>query len=663
MRWIRWTDRALFDDKGQIYSVQSFGEDITVSKQAEEKEQQHIQNIAFLSKTAIQFVDLPPQEDIYRFIGERLRELTGESIVVINSIDQAEGILTTRAVVGMGKYAKDIMKFVGRNPEGMEFDANDEGLAYLADGKLHDYKEGLYGLFLRTVPKPACSAIEKLFRLNKIYTIGFVKGERLFGNAAIFLPQGIELERVETIKLFIEQTSIAIQRRRAEQALKQEKEKAQKYLDVAEVMIVALNQEGEINLVNKKGASILGYQIEELVGKNWFDQCVPAADRVRAKKAFGEFLTNWEGSADHFEQTVLTRSGVERITDWQSTPLWEWVGDKKHIIGSLSSGEDITNRIRSERLLKALNKAAVVMGSVLTEQEVFNSVAKELKHLDITCMFYKLDKMKDKLILAYMSHEPAILNTVEKLIGVTYRNFSFPVDAVDVCQEVIRTKKTIYEESSKRILQQIFPKFSEIIAIKIKNPNRVEKSTFAPLIVEDQVIGIFSLQSVDLIQADIPIITAFTHQLAGAWNKTKLVQDLRKTVQGTIHTIAATVEVRDPYTAGHQKRVSELAAAIASEMHLAEQQIEGVRMASIIHDMGKIQIPAEILSKPAKLSDLEFNLIKTHPQIGYNLLKEIEFPWPIAPMILQHHEKMNGSGYPNGLKGDEIMLEARIFCV
>jgi len=139
--------------------------------------------------------------------------------------------------------------------------------------------------------------------------------------------------------------------------------------------------------------------------------------------------------------------------------------------------------------------------------------------------------------------------------------------------------------------------------------------------------------------------------------------ELQKTIKGAIHLVAATVETRDPYTAGHQTRVADLAAAIASEMGLANDQVEGVKMAGIIHDLGKIQVPAEILSKPGKLSELEFQIIQTHPQVGFNLLKNIEFPWPIAEMVLQHHEKMDGSGYPQGLKGDEIMLEARILAV
>ena len=134
-------------------------------------------------------------------------------------------------------------------------------------------------------------------------------------------------------------------------------------------------------------------------------------------------------------------------------------------------------------------------------------------------------------------------------------------------------------------------------------------------------------------------------------------------LEGTVQAIATTVEMRDPYTAGHQRRVAQLAAAIAVEMGLPEEQAHGIHLAGTIHDLGKIQTPAEILSKPGKLSTTEFSLIKEHAQNGYEILKDIEFPWPIAQMVLQHHERLDGSGYPQGLQGNEILLEARIMAV
>lgn len=137
----------------------------------------------------------------------------------------------------------------------------------------------------------------------------------------------------------------------------------------------------------------------------------------------------------------------------------------------------------------------------------------------------------------------------------------------------------------------------------------------------------------------------------------------QKALAGSIQAIGLTIEMRDPYTAGHQHRVSKLSQAIAGEMGLDNTRIEGVKMAGDIHDIGKIYVPAEILSKPGKLSEIEMSIIRTHSQVGYDILKNIEFPWPISQIVYQHHERQDGTGYPNKLKGDEILLEARIISV
>jgi HD-GYP domain-containing protein (c-di-GMP phosphodiesterase class II) len=138
---------------------------------------------------------------------------------------------------------------------------------------------------------------------------------------------------------------------------------------------------------------------------------------------------------------------------------------------------------------------------------------------------------------------------------------------------------------------------------------------------------------------------------------------LQRALEGTVNVLASAIELRDPYTAGHQRRVTQLACAIANEMGLPQEQIEGLRMAGLIHDLGKMNIPAEILSKPGPLSDLQYGLIKMHPQASHSILKGIQFPWPLAHIVLQHHERLDGSGYPQSLSGEEIMLEARILAV
>jgi len=138
---------------------------------------------------------------------------------------------------------------------------------------------------------------------------------------------------------------------------------------------------------------------------------------------------------------------------------------------------------------------------------------------------------------------------------------------------------------------------------------------------------------------------------------------LENNLDEMVRAMSLTVEERDPYTAGHQRRTTELAVALAKEMGLSEHQCKGLRMAGLIHDMGKIAIPAEILSKPGGLNTVEFQLIKRHPQVGYDILKQFDFPWAVDQIVLQHHERLNGSGYPNGLSGENILLEARILCI
>jgi len=568
----------------------------------------------------------------------------------------------------------------------------------------------------------------------------------------------------------------------AEQVLKQEQEKAQRYLDIAGVALVALNQKGAITLINQKGCQILGYQEDELIGVSWFDACLPERNRKEVKGVFKKLMTGDLEPVKFYENPILTRSGEERIIAWHNTVLLD---EKGRNIGTLSSGEDITERklaeksterlsrifegslneiylfredtlafiqvnnaaqnnigfsmeelrkmtpldikpeitselfeemivplrskeqqeivfetvhkrkdqslydvevhlqlmhgedesvfaaiilditkrIRAEQLLSALNQAAVAMGTAQTHQDIFNAVAEELKQIDISCILYPLDKTQSKLFTKYVSFESAAITTVEKLMGLKHKEFYSSVKSSDIYQKVVREKKACFTENSGRLLQQIVPKFAKKISPRLINIIGNSKAILSPLIVDNKVIGVFSIQSRTLTQEDIPATTAFADQLSSAWNKIKLLQNLRKTVEGTIHAIAATVEARDPYTAGHQGRVADLTVAISKEMGLSKDQTESIRMAGLIHDLGKINIPAEILSKPGELSELEYKIIQTHPQVGFDLLKKIEFPWPIAGMVHQHHEKMDGSGYPQGLIGDDILLEARILAV
>ncbi|MCP4254150.1 MAG: response regulator [Candidatus Scalindua sp.] len=143
----------------------------------------------------------------------------------------------------------------------------------------------------------------------------------------------------------------------------------------------------------------------------------------------------------------------------------------------------------------------------------------------------------------------------------------------------------------------------------------------------------------------------------------KSTDKIKTNIEGTIRAMAMTVEMRDPYTAGHQRQVANLASAIAEKMGIFKEQIDSIHLAGTIHDIGKMQVPTEILNKCGRLTELEFDMIKTHSQAGHDILKTIEFQWPIADFVLQHHERMDGSGYPSGLEGKDILIEAKILSV
>jgi GAF domain-containing protein len=235
----------------------------------------------------------------------------------------------------------------------------------------------------------------------------------------------------------------------------------------------------------------------------------------------------------------------------------------------------------------------------------------------------------------------------------------------------------------------VMPQLKALWVKEREDLKRMGAELFIPLKAKGELVGIFAvgpkLSGETYSQDDQLILTTLANQTAVAIENARLYQGtrrelvkrmgaeeelrqsyvkLRSALEGTIHALISAVEMRDPYTAGHQLRVTQLACAIAKEMGLPEEQIEGIHMAGLVHDIGKINVPAEILSKPGTLNDLEFGLIKTHSQVGHNILDgTIEFPWPIAQIVLQHHERMDGSGYPVGLSGDEIILEARILGV
>ncbi|MGC1404183.1 MAG: PAS domain S-box protein, partial [Thermodesulfobacteriota bacterium] len=221
------------------------------------------------------------------------------------------------------------------------------------------------------------------------------------------------------------------------------------------------------------------------------------------------------------------------------------------------------------------------------------------------------------------------------------------------------------EEALAKSLMEIFPdnearkqvKDMYLMTIETKKPQQLTVSYPGGELIVHEISSYPTKEGVSVFIKDVTDRKKAERQLQDT------LERLRKAFGSIIQVMVSAVETRDPYTAGHQLRSADLARAIAEEMGVSQEKIDGIRMAGSIHDIGKLSIPSEILSKPTKLTDIEFSLIKEHSQKGYDILKNVESPWPLAEMIYQHHERIDGSGYPRNLKGDDILMEARILAV
>jgi len=373
-----------------------------------------------------------------------------------------------------------------------------------------------------------------------------------------------------------------------------------------------------------------------------------------------DFKKQWNILLSESQNPICTAMAWQDVLSEFRTQVLPYLGTME----SLLKAEDIWHQIRlliSEKMLikekyqqylstletQSLNWLRDELLVTMTEDELMNQLATRLPMTGISCCFIALQdqdlSLKEeevRLILAF--NEKGRIQLQDK--GKAYK-------AKDIYPE------EMLSNHSRRSLLVTPVSYSEehngfmVLGMAVQDDH-----LYGALrrLVSSTLLGVKLMKTVQDQTASLELQKQ---------ELTRTLEDLQKSMGGFIQTMSMTVEMRDPYTAGHQARVSDLAKAIAREMGLSKDKIEGIGMAGILHDLGKIYVPSEILNKPGELRDVEFELIKYHSEVAYNILKSIEFPWPIATIILQHHERLDGSGYPGGLKGKEIMLEARILCV
>lgn len=377
-------------------------------------------------------------------------------------------------------------------------------------------------------------------------------------------------------------------------------------------------KELRFELFNRAGEQLLGYRREDLLGKNDYDFF---------PKEQADFFTQKDHAV--LESRKLQEIPAEpiKVADgsqkWLHTfkiGLYDEAGRPTHLLGI---SVDITERLHIEEALR--------------ENEKRLAEAQRMAHLG----HWELDLATNRL--SWSDEIYRIFEIDPQQFGATYESLLDAIHPED--REAVNHAYTdsLKDRSSYQIQHRLLMKDGRVKYVEEKCETAFSEDG-KPL---------RSLGTVQDVTA-----TRFAERALREQQ-----QVLEQALEGTIHTVSMAVELRDPYTAGHQRRVADLSCAIAHTMGLDEEHIKGIRLGATIHDIGKIGIPAEVLSKPSRLTEIELRIVREHARMGYDILKDVRFPWPVAEIAHQHHERMDGSGYPQGLKGDAIALEACIVAV
>ena len=464
---------------------------------------------------------------------------------------------------------------------------------------------------------------DELYELNRPYVEAALRGERQIFERALPKPDGsgVRYSLAEyipdivdgVVQGFIAMVSDITAIKEAKLALQESNENLQKMearqrtvlKDQAEI-ISRLTGDGVYIYANEVFLHFFGKSEADLIGSRW-QPLIHPDDLVRVGKELA--MLSPTNTLVMIENRIFSASGQLHWMEFSNRGIFDSMGK---LIEIQSVGRDITRRRQLEEILRESEERF----RILAESSLVG--------------IYILQDGK----YAYVNSTMAGIFgwSVAEMTGMTPDRFLNP-DDLNMVNERVRLRLS-----------------GEVPAMHYEARGRYKDGS-------TRNIEIFGTR------IDLNGKASLVGTVLDITERKKLEHERRESLEKSIRAMSDTVEARDPYTAGHQRRVADLAAAIAHEMGMTEERIHGIRLAGSIHDLGKIQIPAEILAKPRKLTAVEYSLIKEHPEAGYNILKDIQYPWPIAEMVRQHHEKLDGSGYPHGLKNDQILLDARILTV
>jgi len=324
---------------------------------------------------------------------------------------------------------------------------------------------------------------------------------------------------------FVAITRDVTERLRAQEALQRSERHFRALTENAPDAIAILDADGTIRYWSPSAERALAYEAVEVVGREALEYIHPE-DQARLQNALAQ-ATERPGVPASMVLRCRHRDGSWRTIRTANTSL---LGDPA-VGGIVVNFRDITDQVRAERLLRTLNETALAMGQALTPEEIFATVDEGLERLGYSCVLFLMDEEHSRLLPRYLSYDPDVLRAAEEQAGLSHKELSIPVESVDTYRETVRDRKAVFAESSEEIVRQVLPESLQQFAGQATEMLKLSKSIVAPLIVEDEVMGMLSVQSAELTPEDVPAITAFAHQMAAAWRKASLLQDLQESLE------------------------------------------------------------------------------------------------------------------------------------
>ena len=464
---------------------------------------------------------------------------------------------------------------------------------------------------------------------------------------------------------------VARARRAAEKALRESEEKFRSLVESSSDWIWEVNEQAVYTYASPQVYELLGYAAEEVIGKTPFE-LMPPDEALRVRAIFNTIKAE-NKPLRLLENANLHKNGRTIFLETSAAPFFDSQGVCR---GYRGIDRDITERKQAQVRIQKLTQIYATLSYTNTtivraksRDELFREICEgAVKYGKFAMAWIGLvDEATQRVVpVCHYGAEDGyltdiVISTDDVPLGRGPTGAAIRENRV-ICVDDFATDERMLPWREAGLKHGYHGSAGLPLCFKGKVIGTLTLYSGEPNYFDSEQLALLEEMSLDISFALDNFEREALRRHAEEEREIALTK-LKKSLDGSILMAAAVTETRDPYTAGHQQRVSKLATAIALDMGLDGDQVDGIHFGSLIHDVGKIAIPAEILSRPGRLSDIEFMLIKTHPQAGYNILKSIDFPWPVAQMILHHHERLDGSGYPGGLKGDEIIMEAKILTV